>query len=56
MSGVDPVFMVAGDLWGEGHDNALVVDFGPVGLWLYHSTDHSWQELSGLSPDDSDAL
>lgn len=49
LSGSDPVFMVAGDYFGDGRNTSLVVAFAN-GLWLYDGYFHSWSQLSGASP------
>lgn len=48
----NPEFMVRADYWGDGVNQALVVDFGPgTGLWIYDGIYGKWYKLSSSSPD-----
>jgi len=50
LSGSDPLFMVAGDYFGDGRNTTLMVAFA-TGLYLYDGLFHSWSQLSGVAPD-----
>jgi N-acetylneuraminic acid mutarotase len=52
LNGSDPEFMVRADLFNEGNDTTLIVDFGSsIGLWYYHGKSGTWAKLSAFSPD-----
>lgn len=51
LSAENPVFMVAGDFWGDGINTALTVSFGAQGLWLYDGRFHRWTQISSTAPD-----
>ena len=51
LSSENPVFMVAGDYWGDGTNTALAVSFGAGGLWLYDGRFHRWTQISSAAPD-----
>ena len=51
LSGANPVFMLAADIYGSAKKEFIAVAFGALGLWAYDGRIQGWTMLAATSPD-----